>query len=77
MKSGKIVGSIIAFREWSIPKKTAESTGRFPPTPVPKAAIKDASVTKSGDPPAARPNTPAISRVKLNDHLSNVDQTTV
>ena len=73
MKSGKLVSSIAMLREWSTPKKTAESTGRFPPTPVPNTAIKDASVTKSGDPLAAKPNTPAISRVKLNDHLSNVE----
>lgn len=50
-------------------RNTAESTGRFPPTPRPSTASRDASVMKFGDPPAARPKTPARKRVMLNDHL--------
>ena len=41
----------------------------LPPTPKPATASSDASVTKSCAPPAARPNTPVMSKVRLNDHL--------
>jgi len=46
-----------------------ESMGRFPPTPTPITANKEAKVRKLGDPPAARPKTPAIKRVILKHHL--------
>lgn len=52
-----------------IPRNTAESTGRFPPTPTPKVAINEARVTMFWEPPAARPKMPAMRRVKLKDHL--------
>jgi hypothetical protein len=41
----------------------------MPPTPVPRTAMKDARVTKFGDPPAAIPNRPAMRRVRLKDQL--------
>jgi hypothetical protein len=65
-------------------RKTAESTGilpsrdqekymksheHIPPTPMPKTAIKEARAMKFGAPPEARPNTPVINKVRLNDHL--------
>lgn len=52
------------------PRKTAESTGMFPPTPTPRTATKEARATKLGDPPAAIPNMLAKKRVRLKDHLS-------
>ena len=60
--------NLIAF----LPRKTAESTGKFPPTPMPSTARRDARVTKLFEPPEARPNTPAINRVTLNDHLNSI-----
>ena len=63
----------IVRRYWWLPgtksRNTAESTGMLPPTPNPTTANKEARVTKFGDPPAARPNTPAMNSVKLNGHL--------
>lgn len=43
----------------------------FPPTPNPTTAKRDARVKKLGEPPAARPNTPAIKSVKLKDQLED------
>lgn len=51
------------------PRNTAESTGRLPPTPTPSTARREARVTKFPEPPAARPNMPAMRRVRLKDHL--------
>lgn len=56
-------------RRDGLPRKTAESTGMFPPTPTPMTASKDASVTKFDEPPEARPKIPAINNVMLKDHL--------
>ena len=47
----------------------AESTGRFPPTPTEKMAVKAVNVIKSGAPPAAIPNTPVMNRVRLKEIL--------
>lgn len=51
------------------PRKTAESTGMFPPTPTPSTATKEARAIKFGDPPAAIPNILAMKSVRLKDHL--------
>lgn len=51
------------------PRKMAESTGRFPPTPTEKMAVKAVNVIKSGAPPAAIPNTPVMNRVRLKEIL--------
>ena len=53
------------------PRKTAESTGILPPTPMPTTASSEARATKFGAPPAARPKTPAISSVALNEILAS------
>jgi len=58
-----------AGRDARIPKKTAESTGIFPPTPTPTTASNEANVIKLFEPPAASPKIPVISSVKLKDHL--------
>lgn len=39
---------------------TAESTGRFPPTPTDHSAARTAIAVKLGEAPATSPNTPAI-----------------
>jgi hypothetical protein len=52
------------------PRKTAESTGRLPPTPTEKTAVKAVNVIKFGAPPAAIPNTPVMKSVRLNEILS-------
>ena len=52
-----------------VPRKTAESTGRLPPTPTPRTASRDASVRKLLEPPAAKPKIPAMRSVILKDHL--------
>jgi hypothetical protein len=51
------------------PRKTAESTGTFPPTPTLEMAARDASATNDKEPPIAIPNTPPMNNVRLNDHL--------
>ena len=50
-------------------RKTAESTGKFPPTPMLHAAMSPHSATASGAPPPASANTAVTRRVRLNDHL--------
>lgn len=50
--------------------KAAESTGRFPPTPILHTAANEHRATNPGDPPAARANTPVMNSVMLNAHLS-------
>ena len=42
-----------------------------PPTPTPTTAMNDAKVIKLGEPPAARPKTPARNRVILKHHLAS------
>jgi hypothetical protein len=51
------------------PKKTAESTGRLPPTPTLQTAAREHNVIESGDAPAETANTPVIKRVRLKDNL--------
>jgi hypothetical protein len=51
------------------PRKTAESTGIFPPTPTPEAAASAASATNVRELPIAIPNMLPMNRVRLNDHL--------
>ena len=53
----------------SRPRKIAESTGMFPPTPMLEIAARDASATNVKEPPIAIPNTPPMNNVRLNDHL--------
>ena len=50
-------------------RNTAESTGRFPPTPRFQVAMSEHSATAVGAPPAASANMPVIRRVRLKDHL--------
>ena len=59
----------ISDKEYT-PRKIAESTGRLPPTPTEKTAVKAVNVIKFGAPPAAMPNTPVMKRVRLNEILS-------
>ncbi len=51
------------------PKKTAESTGRLPPTPILHTAAREHNVIEFGDAPAETANTPVIRRVRLKDNL--------
>jgi hypothetical protein len=51
------------------PKKTAESTGRFPPTPILQTAAREHNATESGDAPAETANTPVIKSVRLKANL--------
>lgn len=46
-------------------RNNAPSTGRLPPTPIPKQQKSAQVPTQLGPPPAARPNTPAMNRVAL------------
>lgn len=52
-----------------VPKNTAESTGRLPPTPTLQSAANDVRATKFGEPPAATAKTAVMKSVMLNDHL--------
>jgi len=45
-----------------------------PPTPTPITARSDANVIKLGEPPAARPKTPARNRVTLKHHLTKTQK---
>ena len=58
------------FDKEHTPRKTAESTGRLPPRPTEKTAVKAVNVIKFGAPPAAIPNTPVMKRVRLNEILN-------
>ena len=51
------------------PKNTAESTGRFPPTPTLSTAKSEQSVMSFGEAPAAVANTPVMKSVRLKHHL--------
>jgi hypothetical protein len=51
------------------PKKTAESTGRLPPTPILHTAAREHNAIESGDAPAATANTPVIKSVRLKANL--------
>ena len=59
--------------EWrlddSSPRKTAESTGKFPPTPTLHNAARTVRVIKLLDPPAAVANTAVMKSVMLKDNL--------
>lgn len=46
-------------------RNRAPSTGRFPPTPNPRAANRPHAPIQLGAPPAAIPNTPHMKRLKL------------
>jgi hypothetical protein len=52
-----------------IPRKTAESTGRLPPTPILHTVAREHSVIEFGEAPAERAKTPVMKRVKLKDSL--------
>ena len=51
------------------PKKTAESTGKLPPTPILQTAARVHKVIEFGDAPAETANTPVIKRERLKDNL--------
>ena len=51
------------------PKKTAESTGRLPPTPTLQTAAREHKAMESGDAPAETANTPVIKSVRLKANL--------
>lgn len=55
-----------------LPRNTAESTGKFPPTPMLHTAASEHSATYPGDAPAAVANTPVTSSVMLNAHLPSI-----
>lgn len=54
---------------WFLPRNTAESTGRFPPTPTDHTAAKEIRVMAFGEPPPANANTPTMRSVMLKDIL--------
>jgi len=58
--------------EVDIPKKIAESTGRFPPTPMLQTAAREHNVIESGEAPPARAKTPVMKSVTLKDSLRDV-----
>ena len=53
-----------------VPKNTAESTGRFPPTPTLSVANSEHRAISFGEAPAAAANTPVMRRVRLKHGLS-------
>jgi hypothetical protein len=53
----------------NIPKKTAESTGRLPPTPMLHTAAREHNVIEFGEAPAERAKTPVMKSVRLKDNL--------
>lgn len=53
-----------------LPRKTAESTGKFPPVPTLHTATNEHKATALGEPPAAVANRPVMNSVMLNAHLS-------
>ena len=65
--------SIIDLVDWDMtkraPRKTAESTGKFPPTPTLRTAKREQSATSLGDAPAAVAKTPVMKSVRLKHHL--------
>jgi hypothetical protein len=52
-----------------IPKKTAESTGRLPPTPILHKAAREHNVIEFGEAPAESAKTPVMKSVRLKDNL--------
>ena len=52
-----------------IPKKTAESTGRLPPTPILHMAARAHNVVEFGEAPADTEKMPMMNSVKLKDNL--------
>ena len=74
MNSGSHVSLMIVQlsigNEDAIPKKTAESTGRLPPTPILQTAAREHNATESGDAPAETANKPVIKSVKLKANLA-------
>lgn len=57
-----------------VPRKTAESTGRLPPTPMLHTAASEQSATYPGEPPAAVAKTPVMKSVMLNAHLTQASE---
>ena len=51
------------------PRKTAESTGKLPPTPTLQTAAKEHSAIELGEPPAAMAKTPVMKSVMLKHHF--------
>lgn len=51
------------------PRNTAESTGKFPPTPTVQVVAKAVRVMKLLEPPAAVPKTAVINKVILKEIL--------
>lgn len=60
---------MIGSKTRRLPRKTAESTGKLPPTPMLQTAAREQSATNPGEPPAANANTPVMKRVMLNASL--------
>ena len=65
---------MIHQRKEDIPRNTAESTGKFPPTPILQTAAREHKVTYPGESPAPIANTPVIKRVILKAHLCRVNR---
>ena len=75
MQVGILDVVISVTREWgegNEPRKTAESTGRLPPTPTDQTAAREHSATALGEPPAEMPNMAVMSRVMLKEILLEV-----
>ncbi len=51
------------------PRNTAESTGKFPPTPILHSVAITVNVKKELEPPAAVENTAVMKNVTLNENL--------
>lgn len=53
----------------NLPRKIAESTGRFPPTPIDHIVANEMRVIELGEPPAANANTATMRSVMLKEIL--------
>lgn len=59
----------VARRGTNAPRNIAESTGKFPPTPIDHTDANEISVIELGEPPAAKANMATMRSVMLKDIL--------
>jgi hypothetical protein len=71
LESGQPVYRRVPFVVADIPKKTAESTGRLPPTPMLHTAAREHNVIAFGEAPPDRAKTPVMKSVRLKDNLKS------
>lgn len=70
-----VIGDVVRITDWRMqtnmdkPRNTAESTGKFPPTPILHSVAITVNVKKELEPPAAVENTAVMKNVTLNENL--------